>query len=250
MRIINASILIFLLVVSIAGCEKETGLKYGDVPALYFKYSDNLDEIYQRDSLDHSFFLVPKEEMRDTVLIYILTMGNPADDDRPFELVLANAGQPKAAVPGKHFVAFDDPEMKEHFKISKGAVGVYFPLIVLRDPSLDTDTIRFELKLVENSYFKTGIDAWTRFVVKTTSQATKPANWNTLWRYHFGLSWGTEKMRFIITMVGLTDFDTRPESGYAAYLSAKAKQKLLEYNAAHPKKPLAEADGTLVTFDN
>ena len=50
-------------------------------------------------------------------------------------------------------MAFDDPEMLEHLKIPKGSVRKSFPLIVLRDPSLELEEVRIELKIGENEYF-------------------------------------------------------------------------------------------------
>ena len=139
---------------------------------------------------------------------------------------------------------------KEIIKIPKGSVRKSFPLIVLRDPSLELEEVRIELKIGENEYFRSGIDDWTNFVVKTTSMAVKPTNWDTYWKYYFGPTWGSVKMKFIIDNTGFSDFDgDRLNTDYTNYLSSKVKQKLLEYNTNHPDDPLSEADGTLVTFE-
>lgn len=242
---------ILILIVISVGCKENTALEYENVPALYFKYSKNVNESdYQRDSIAHTFFIQPDDQMRDTVFVEILTMGYPADADRPFVLEQTNAGQPGAAIAGKHFVAFDDPEMLEHLKIPKGSVRKSFPLIVLRDPSLELEEVRIELKIGENEYFRSGIDEWVNFVVKTTSMAVKPTNWDTYWKYYFGPTWGSVKMKFIIDNTGFTDFDGGYlNTDYTSYLTSKVKQKLLEYNTNHPDEPLSEADGTLVTFE-
>ena len=247
------SILVLLLVVTSIGCKENTALEYENAPALYFKYSKNDSEAdYQRDSIAHTFFIQPSDQMRDTIIIQILTMGFPTTEDRPFVLEQINVGQPGAAVAGKHFVAFDDAEMIEHLMIPKGTVGKKFPLIVLRDPSLELEEVRLELKIGENQYFKRGIDSWTNFVVKTTAKAVKPTNWDTKWKYYFGATWGSVKMKFIIDNTGFTDFDgnTGLDSDYTNYLRSKVTQKLLEYNANpdNPDRPLREADGTLVEF--
>lgn len=247
------SVFVLLLTVMSIGCKENTVLEYEDAPALYFKYSKYPSEAgAQRDSIAHTFFIRPANQMRDTVIIQILTMGFPSSEDRPFVLEQVNAGQPGAAVAGKHFVAFDNPEMIEHLKIPKGAMIKRLPLIVLRDPSLETEEVRLKLKIVENQYFKRGIDAWTNFVVKTTSKAVKPTSWDTRWRYYFGPTWGSVKMKFIIDNTGFTDFDGggNLDSDYTTYLRSKVIQKLLEYNENpnNPDRPLREADGTLVEF--
>ena len=246
MKIVIANIWIFLLVVATISCKENTALDYENDPALYFENGTYT----QRDSISHTFFIQPDDQMRDTVFVEILTMGYPADADRPFVLEQTNAGRPGAAVAGKHFVAFDDPEMLEHLKIPKGSVRKSFPLIVLRDPSLELEEVRIELKIGENEYFRSGIDEWANFVVKTTSMAVKPTNWDTYWKYYFGPTWGSVKMKFIIDNTGFSEFDgDRLNTDYTNYLSSKVKQKLLEYNTNHPDDPLSEADGTLVTFE-
>ena len=248
MKIVIVNILIFLLVVGTISCKENTALDYENDPALYFEngtYS-------QKDSIAHTFFIQPNDQMRDTVFVEILTMGYPIDSDRPFVLEQANAGQPGAAIAGKHFVAFDDPEMLEHLKIPKGSVRKSFPLIVLRDPSLELEEVRIELKIGENEYFRPGIDVWTNFVVKTTAMAVKPTTWDTYWKYTFGPTWGSVKMKFIIDNTGFSDFDGGYlASDYGDYLGSKVQQKLLEYNANpnNPDRPLQEADGTIVTFE-
>ena len=248
MKIRKISIFGFLLIVAAIGCKENTALEYENDPALYFENTT----YGQRDSVAHSFFIQPDDQMRDTVFVEILTQGYPAGIDRPFALVQSNAGQPGAAVAGKHYVAFDDPEMVPHLMIPKGSVRKSFPLIVLRDPSLDLEEVRIELKIGENEYFRPGIDIWTNFVVKTTAMAVKPTSWDSVWRYTFGQTWGSVKMKFIIDNTGFSDFDGgRLNSDYSNYLASKVKQKLLEYNADpnNPDTPLKEADGTIVTFD-
>ena len=234
MKIVIANILIFLLVVGTISCKENSALEYENDPALYFENTT----YGQRDSIAHTFFIQPDDQMRDTVFIEILTMGYPTDSDRPFILEQTNAGQPGSAIAG------------EHLKIPKGSVRKSFPLIVLRDPSLELEEVRIELKIGENEYFRSGIDDWTNFVVKTTSMAVKPTNWDTYWKYYFGPTWGSVKMKFIIDNTGFSDFDgDRLNTDYTNYLSSKVKQKLLEYNTNHPDDPLSEADGTLVTFE-
>ncbi len=46
-------------------------------------------------------------------------------------------------------------------------------------------------------------------VISFSSQAMKPINWKA-WYYAFGASWGTVKMRFIIDVTGITNFDEVP----------------------------------------
>lgn len=233
---------------ALTGCKENTALEYENDPCLYFYNGSDRDGFVQKDSAAHTFFVLPNAQMRDTVWIDVCTMGYPEDTDRPFELVLTNADKPNAAVPGKHFVAFDDESIKKYYVLPAGKVRYRMPIIILRDASLNTSTIRFELTIGENAYFKPGINKLAKFVLTTTASAAKPGNWDKGWEYQFGV-WGPVKMKFIIDYVGLTDFSVRPSDfGYLSYLAGKAKQKLFEYNQAHPGNELEEADGTPVEF--
>lgn len=242
------SIFLFLSILSmiyISSCKEYDALQYENDPALYF-VNDNYG---QKDSLDHSFFLVPGDGP-DTVYVQLHTMGELSDSDRPFVLEQTNGNDPDAAKPGVHYVAFDDPAVSKYFVVPAHSVSVNLPIIFIRDESLNTSKVRLALRIVPNDYFRLGIPEWTTFVLKTTAEAVKPALWDTRWKYYFGPSWGSVKMKFIIDVTGYTNWDYYPnDSGFLNYLEAKVLSRFQEYNEANPDNPLKEADGTLVTFD-
>ena len=126
MKIVIANILIFLLVVGTISCKENSALEYENDPALYFENTT----YGQRDSIAHTFFIQPDDQMRDTVFIEILTMGYPTDSDRPFILEQTNAGQPGSAIAGKHFVAFDSEEARKLMVIPAGEVSANIPIIL------------------------------------------------------------------------------------------------------------------------
>ena len=235
------------------GCQEQDMMRYEDDPAIYFA-NEELSAYYsvQSDSINHSFFIYGEDVTTDTVHVLIRTMGMPVDYDRPVKLVQTNAGAPDAAIAGTHYVPFDDPALADSFSIPAGEVSHFVPIVLLRDNSLKTETVRLELTLEGNEHFRQGIDEWRNFLVTTSDTAVKPKIWDSYWRYYFGASWGPEKMRFIIQSTGLTDFDTQPSDySYLNWLGDTAKQALLEYNADRPEEEwLREADGTLVSFDN
>lgn len=243
MKQITYSILL-LLFVSAISCKENVALEYENDPALYF-----VNEDYgQKDSLDHSFFLVPGDGP-DTVYVQVQTMGYLVDKDRPILLEQTNSGDENAAVPGVHYMPFDDPEVSKYHVIPANSARASVPVILLRDESLDLKQVRLELKVAQNEHFRPGIPQWTTFVIKTTAEAVKPSNWDTRWRYYFGASWGSVKMKFIIDVTGYTDWGIVPsDSGYLNYLRTKVLSKFQEYNSANPENPLKEADGTLVSF--
>lgn len=232
------------------GCQEQDMMNYGNDPAIYFANETFSYGKEQKDSIKHSFFVYGENVLCDTVRILVRTMGAPTDYDRPIKIVQTNAGQPGAAIAGIHYIPFDNPEICDSICIPAGEVKRFIPIVLLRDKSLANERVRMELTLESNEHFRQGIDKWRNFLLTTTDMAEKPNNWDTAWRYTFGASWGTEKMRFIIKVTGYTDFDNPPsDMSYKTWLGDTAKQALLEYNLAHPDNPLCEADGTPVSFD-
>lgn len=241
-------ILVVLSVISstfICSCKENQMETYNDKAALYFEYAT----YGQKDSINHSFFVYDEDVTFDTVRVVICMTGYPENYDRPINLIQTNSGSPDAAIPGTHFVAFDDPDIQKHICMPAGQVKTEIPVVMLRDKSLNIEKVRMELTIGSNEYFRPGIDKQRNFVLTTTAMAEKPNNWDTMWRYAFGPTWGSVKMKFIIDSTGLTDFTQNPEMGYRDWLSATAKQALIDYNMAHPDAPLCEADGSPVTFN-
>lgn len=230
----------------LAGCREYIAQEYENDPRLYF-YNTNYG---QHDSIAQTFFLLPEEQMRDTVWVDIRTMGYPADYDRQIVLKQTNTDSLGAAIVGTHYIAFDDPQVRERMIIPAGEIKAMIPVILLKDKSILASKVRLELAFGEMEYFCPGIDEWNKFVITSTAAAVKPDNWDTSWIGTFG-AWGSEKMKFIIDYVGYTEFDQKPsDAGYLNFLKAKAKQKLFEFNHQpdNPKAPLREADGTFVEF--
>lgn len=240
-------IYVLLLPLIVAACTQNEMLSYENDPAIYF--AGNLEN--QSDSVNHSFFMLSSEIAKDTVLVRINIMGELSSQARPVAVVQTNAGAEEAAVAGTHYVPFDDATLKPLYQVPAGKEFVDIPIVFIRDASLDSTKVRLELSLTTNEYFRPGIVEKQRFVLTTTDLIEKPSAWDTRWYMFLGRSWGSVKMRFIIDITGYTDWYTTPtDMALMQYFGAIAKQKLIEYNAAHPDDPLREANGDLVTFDS
>ncbi|MCD7939746.1 MAG: DUF4843 domain-containing protein [Bacteroides intestinalis] len=233
-------------------------MEYEGDNALYFangaiqdlKSGDSGSTRMQKDSISQSFFLLGSVT-QDIVYVQVNTMGHIADIDRPISIVQTNTGQNDAAIAGIHYLPFDDPEIKKLMVIPAGREWGQFPVVLLRDESLEQNVMRLEIGIGTNEYFRPGIDKQRNFLIKITALASKPTNWDTNWYIYFGRSWGPVKMRFIIDVTGFTDWDSsNSDSNYNRYMESLVKQKFLEYNDAYPENPLKEADGTLVIFDH
>ena len=247
-NIYNILFLSALLCCMAACTEYQMPRGYDGNPAVYFSWSSTSGA--QHDSINHSFFLLKDyTQTTDTVWVKVNLLGSTAPVDRPIAIVQTNTGKANAAVPGTHFLSFDNPWVKERMIIPADSVQMRLPIVIFKDGSLNTHTVRLELAVVENEYFRPGIEAYRNFVVTTTAQAVKPSLWDTRWRYQFGSTWGTVKFRFIIDATGYLDWDIYPtDNGYLTWLQNTTLQKFEEYKLSNPGNPLKEANGDLVTF--
>ena len=161
--------------------------------------------------------------------VEVALMGFPMNAIRPVEIVQTNQDAADAAIAGVHYIAFDDAEVKDLMVMGTNQVIARIPVIFLRDVSLKTEKRRLEMTIVENDYFKRGIDADCDFMIQTTELAEEPTNWASTWKAYFG-EWSSQKMWFIVTYLGLDDFEAEYDAGYKKYLKQKAHSKLNEYN--------------------
>jgi hypothetical protein len=248
----NNLIAFSVLLLCLAACTEHEMLQYENDPAVYFfkgRYRvDAFTTKAQADSINHSFFY-DKNLMEDTVWVRVEAMGYTAPVDRPIPIVQTNIGSPDAAIAGMHYKAFDSPGFRDRIVIPAGKAHVLVPVVFYRDPSLELQEVRLELEVVQNDYFRPGIDALRKFVVTTTAQAVKPSIWNSIWRNLFGSTFGTVKFRFMIETTGYLEWETVPaDMSFLFYLRDTVLQKFAEYNRDNPDNPLKEANGDLVTF--
>ena len=223
----------------LASCSENEPMEYAGQPSLYF---DNED-------INYSFFYSEDGGDRSSVDITVHAMGPVSDHDRTFTLYQKNVDETDAAQAGVHYVGFDTDVMKQAMVIPAGKSEVKLPIVLLKDNSLATQTVKLKIGVRPNENFGAGVVEKDSTVISFSSQAIKPANWKD-WYYAFGASWGSVKMRFIIDVTGITNFDNVPnDSDYLIYLNGKLKSKLYEYNSTHDQ-PLQEVDGTLIEFEN
>ncbi len=223
-----------------SSCSQQDSLAYEDNPAIYIDSND----------IDYSFFYAQSANLMSDVYVTIHAMGNPSNTDRAFSMEQTNTNATDAAQADVHYLSLSSDEMKKRMVMPAGKNEMKLAITLLKDASLDLKTVKLTLKVDDNDNFKVGVIEKDTINIMFSSQAIKPTNWDD-WYYAFGASWGSVKMRFIIDNTGITNFDTVPtDTYYLVYLNDKLKQKLYEYNAAHPGAPLAEADGTLVELEN
>lgn len=234
-----------------SSCQEQIVEKFDTKSSLSFfwdKYANNMLGVPQRDSTSFSFFYVASSLTEDQVWIDVRLTGVPSATDQPFKLTQLNAGKPRAAVAGKHYVAFDDPRMLQALVMPAGAIRVAIPVIVKKTSDMESAQFRLEIGFEPTDYFVPGLKTQSKFVVNMTAMAVKPSTWEYYYNLTFG-EWGSEKMRFLIDHVGYNDFTIILQDfpDLRTYYNMKARAKLAEYEAANG--PLFEKDNvTRVVF--
>ena len=206
----------------------------------------------------YSFVYVGEEVEVDTVWFEISTMGFVSDEDRPLELEQIQTGKNDAKA-DVHYVAFTNEELKaKYYMIPARKTGTKIPIVVKKDPSLNSGDVILQFTFKDNGYFKPGYDGLTTRTLSISSKLTKPSVWEESYcDYTFGL-YGPEKHRLMIEWTGekwddeyikeLMDGD----SAYVNYLAGWFARKLEEENAKREEageEPYKEEDGTPVSFE-
>ncbi len=237
-----------------ASCEQDLPVWEDQTARLNF-YNEN-----KADTLTSYCFVYHNEVPQDTIWMRVTTMGFPADHDRQFELVQVMTGENDAEA-GKHYVGFDNAELRKHYVIKADSVGAYFPVVVLRHDSEADKVYNLKFTIKDNDEFKVGYQDFLYKYVAITDMLVKPSNWTGLMNYMFG-QYGVEKHKFMIKVSGemwdeeyitKNKFNKYAEAdqNYMFYLASTfqaALDKENEERAARGEGPLCEANGSIVYF--
>ncbi|ATL49094.1 hypothetical protein COR50_19030 [Chitinophaga caeni] len=139
--------IIFLLLITCYGCTKTELLKYDSGNQIYFGNISNSSSY--KDTFSYSFALDTLN--RDTLLLYIYTLGDTTGNHRPFNLSVLKDSS--TAIEGKHFII---PPPDSLF-IPAGKTGTTVPVIILRTTDMYEKSFRFILQLKPNNNFETNI---------------------------------------------------------------------------------------------
>ena len=267
----------FLFLALIAGCKRNEYLLFSDIA-----------RIQQADTTEitYTFVYTATSVVRDTVYIPVNTIGGISEQDRPVQLEQITeydytyvrdpvtnqitdtiaTERPFKAMPGKHFVPFDDPSIASMMVIKANQPSGTLPLILLRDPSLKDNSWRLRVQLKANTAFAIGETRFTQRAIVFSDRLERFYSW----RFDNGVApaWGIfgnysiRKHQFMIDVLH-AQID---ESWYQAILQAGAtnhykllmKDALAAYNSdpaniASGKAPMRETDlptSPLITFPN
>ncbi|MGE8428601.1 MAG: DUF4843 domain-containing protein [Sphingobacterium sp.] len=210
---------------------------------------------YQDTLKGATFYYDDQKVIKDTIYFDIYTIGKLATTARNYSIEQINLPNVDNAVPGKHYIAFDDPSLSNAYRIAGDSVHARVPIVILRDPELKQKTINLGFQLVINNNFKLGENSKLWRKLQITDRLSKPNNWSTsVTQYYLG-TYSVRKHQF---MIETTDdrwddiFFTEVFSAIdlSSYYKSVLSSALIDYNNAHPGNPLKDENGELITFPN
>ncbi|WP_195654007.1 DUF4843 domain-containing protein [Bacteroides sp. 1001136B_160425_E2] len=247
---------IFAMLMS--GCEKELPVYSDPNNRLIFDYSNPADTLKR-----YSFVYEKATTTTDTLWYKVHTMGFVTPYDRPFQLEQVTYGVSDNAVPGKHYVAFDDPELlKKYYYIPANSAGTTIPIVLKRDASLKSQGFMLVFTIKTTDEFSAGYTNKSFMSIYIADFLAKPSGWKTLSTYYFG-EYGVAKHQFLIDTTGdkwdddflaneLSIEDAAVcDKYYIAYLESVLREALDKLNAEREAQGLGklkEADGTEVSI--
>ena len=132
------------------------------------------------------------------------------------------------------------------------------PIVVLRDPSLDTQSVALRITFKDNGIFQPGYPAYNTHTLHISGRLTRPSQWDlNYWDYNFVEYTETIHELMIQWTGNAWDDDYIKElaagdSAYLDYLKGYFQEKLAELNAKRQAQGLdilREPDGTPVKFE-
>lgn len=247
-----------VLLVSMLSCEKkfDTYTHGSGLNFVYVKATDTLVNV--------PFVYSPNTALTDTVWLTLQTVGPVSDVDRSIALeqILTGTGD---AIPGTHFIPFDDESIRSHYKVAANQIRASLPVILKRDPSLKTTVASLKIRIKANENFSFSYPGLSDVRIVFNDFLSQPDNWS---RYTILLltgDYGPVKHKWLIdntterwddeylASIGFTpavpnsNFDIQ----YITYLQQELRKRLLIYNQeleASGKPVLKEADGRVVSF--
>ena len=253
--------ILLLGILALTACEDSSELYDYPINKIGFLQQDGVNK-----TLTKTFIFDNSEVDRDTVYIPMRTMGFVTSYDRPIgieqaEAVFEDGVQGANAVPGVHFVPFDDPEYVKFAVVKAGQAEAQLPVILLRDPSLADGEVTLRIRIVENKEFVPINPQNSEKLIVFSDMMMQPEKWDDVFAKFFG-NWGPVKYRFMLDNTNERWDDEFIETlindiPYLMFWKARLRELLAEENArreAAGEEPLREApkpgeyEGELVSF--
>lgn len=248
-------------ILSLASCHDSS--EFYDYPVNKIGFLREGDE---NKAITKTFIYDHSDVERDTIYIPMRTMGFVTPYDRAIGIEQAEATfqdgiQGSNAVPGVHYVPFDDPGYRQIAVVKAGKAEAELPVILLRDSSLENEEVTLRIRIIDNGEFMAINPQDEEKLVMFSDMLMQPAQWDDWFTKMFG-NWGPVKYRFM-----LDNSDERWDDAFIQKLNndypymmfwlSRMRKLLEEENArrkAEGKEPLreepkpGEIEGELVSF--
>ena len=191
------------------------------------------------DSVTFSFVAYTSDVTEQEIKVDAQIMGDVAQRDRTVNLTV---------VADKTTAAAAQYALPTQVIIPSGASKTTFSVILKRDASLQSKTVRLYVKVDDSADFLTGVNEENHIVFIWNDVLSKPKNWADLEPF-FG-TYSDTKYRFMLTNSGgLGEFSTDTMTwAQLTSLRIRFQNALNAYNDAHPGNPLTDENGQLVSF--
>lgn len=150
---------------------------------------------------------------------------------------------PRQAVPGVHYVPFDDERMLPFLTLEPGEMEARIPVIVLRDESLSDTTYTLFLRLADSEDLHAGVEEYCNVEIRIADCLSKPAYWDD---WFFAGTWSAVRQEFMMEVTGEPWDDefvaglTLDDKNYYLYVFNRELERVNAERAAQGLPPLRE----------
>nr|WP_121271783.1 DUF4843 domain-containing protein [Pedobacter schmidteae] len=221
-------------------------IQFGPAPKYIYQSSYNFLDTLK----SHTFYYDGPSVKQDTVFFDIYAIGGVSKSDRSFTLEQKQVPNKTNAVPGVHYIPFNDPRSNQYYVIKAGTVHTRVPVIVLRDAGLKSSTPVLMFEVIDNQHFKTGEPGKTWRKLFITDRLTRPASWDQDFSdYYFG-PYSVTKHKLMIDITGQRwdeEFTDNAPNDYPKlkFFINKVKTALIDYEESHGE-PLRDENDEII----
>lgn len=236
--IVGVCALLFPLSSLLFSCSSDEDFYYQDEPRV--RLVGEKTWAAGTDSVTFSFVAYPATFVEMVINVDAQIMGKVDSRDRTVNIVVDNALTTAAS---SQYV------VPQTVTIPAGQAKGTFPVVLKRDASLETKSVRLCLKVAESGDFKPGVNEENHITFIWNDILSRPNNWDTLEPF-FG-TYSNVKYRFMLLNLRPDDGELSADTMTWAKLNSlkiRFQNALDDYNAAHPGNPLTDEYGNLVTF--
>ena len=213
-------------------CSEKDIAGYEDEPRLFLQIPGS-GSIALRDSIIYSFPAKPHTGNEDTLWFKACIMGAPEGFDREVGIKINEKGT--TAIEGVNFKF-------SNTSIPANGFSAMIPLVVYRQGLKDT-SVRLEIEVAENKYFKVGYERYKKAVFIWGDKFLKPDIWDVSnYRNAFG-NFTSTRYEFILKACGITELPDPMNLPLLGYYNALVRKALLDYNNTPGNTPLTDELG-------